>query len=216
MPQFYKHSRLPVALLGAALIGLPACGSKDAQKQESAASVASTNGSATAADSASMMAKHSDSAMGGMAMGNMAMTGDADHDFLRMMTDHHKGLIQMAHETIESKDKLAVKPIAERLDTEQDAEMDQMMTMLEKTFKDPYSPKITLDNQAMADQLKGKTGKAYDQTFLTNVIAHHEQALKMIDAYLPTAKNADVKAMAQKMKDMQSKEITEFKANVDK
>ncbi len=215
MTRSLKFSPLP-AMLGAMLIVTSACGIKDAKKNDSAAAVAATSSAGMGADSASMMAKHSDSATGVMAMGNMAVTGDADHDFLRMMADHHKGLIQMAHETIESKDKLAVKSIAERLDAEQDAEMDQMMTMLEKTFKDPYAAKITADNQAMADGLKGKTGKEYDQRFLTNVISHHEQALTMIDAYLPTGKNSEVKAMAQKMKDVQSKEITEFKAKVGK
>ena len=213
MPQLFSISRFSAVTLSAALLVSSGCASKDVQKQESSVAVTPMNMSA---DSTGMMAKHSDSAMAGMAMGNMVMTGDADRDFLRMMTDHHMGLIAMAHKTIESKDKLTVKTIAERLDTEQDAEMDRMMTMLEKNFKDPYAAKITADNQLMLDQLKGKTGKEYDQTFLNNVITHHEQALKMIDAYLPTAKNADLKAMAQKMKAVQSKEITEFKAKVGK
>lgn len=157
------------------------------------------------ADSMSKMAS-----MPGMAN----MTGDADHDFLRMMSDHHKGLILMAHETIESKDKLGVKPIAKRLDNAQDAELDKMSTMLEKDFKDPYEPKVTSSNQMMADELKGKTGAAYDQTFLKNVIAHHEEAIKIIDGYLPKSKNATVKSMAEAMKAMQSKEIVEFRAKL--
>lgn len=216
MIRFSKVSNLSPATIGAMLVLSSACTSKEAQKAESAAATTPTHSSSMAADSASMMAKHSDSTMGGMAMGNMATTGDPDHDFLRMMTDHHKGLIQMAHETIESKDKLAVKSIAERIDAEQDDEMDQMMTMLEKTFKDPYAAKITADNQTLADQLKGKTGKEYDQAFLTNVIAHHEQAIKMIDAYLPIAKNTELKVMATKMQAVQSKEIAEFRAKLKK
>ena len=146
----------------------------------------------------------------------IAVTADPDHEFLRMMTDHHKGMILMAHETIESTVKLGVKPIAARLDKEQDAEMDQMTTMLEQQFKDPYAPKVTADNQAMADQLKGKSKSEYDRTFLENVIRHHEQAVKMIDAYLPTAKMPELKKMAEKMRAVQSAEIAEFTKRLTK
>ena len=160
------------------------------------------------ADSMSKMA-------GGAGMTGLASTtGSADHDFLRMMSDHHKGLILMAHETIESKEKFSVKPIATRLDNAQDAELDKMSTLLEKDFKDPYEPKVTSSNQMMANELKGKTGAVYDQTFLKNVIAHHEEAIKIIDDYLPKSKNATVKSMAEAMKAMQSKEIVEFRAKL--
>ncbi|MDQ6611065.1 MAG: DUF305 domain-containing protein [Gemmatimonadota bacterium] len=201
-----------MALTAALLVGMAACGTKEVAKTDSASGIAPAS-MAMAHDSAARM-KTADANTGNMAMGNMAMTGDADHDFLRMMTDHHKGLIRMAHETIESKDKLGVKPIAVKLDKEQDAEMDQMSTMLEKTFKDPYAPKVTPENQTMADELKGKTGAGYDRTFLQNVISHHEQSIKMIDAYLPNAKNPELKAMAEKMKAAQSQQIAELKKQV--
>jgi uncharacterized protein (DUF305 family) len=41
------------------------------------------------------------SGMGGMA----GMTGNADQDFLRMMSDHHKGLVAMAHLSAEGEKK---------------------------------------------------------------------------------------------------------------
>lgn len=144
-------------------------------------------------------------------MQNMAgMTGDSDHDFLRMMSDHHKGLIAMAHPTIESKENLSVKPDARQLDKKQDAELEKMITMLDKQYNDDYTPKIIPDNQQMVDELKGKSGKDYSRTFLTNVIKHHEQAIKMIDDYLPKAKNAQLKSMAEKMKTDQTQEIAKF------
>jgi uncharacterized protein (DUF305 family) len=178
-----------IGIAAAALIvTISACGTKENAKTESA----------------------------GVATSAIAVTADPDHEFLRMMTDHHKGMILMAHETIESKVKLGVKPIAARLDKEQDAEMDQMTTMLEQQFRDPYAPKVTADNQEMADQLKGKSRSEYDRTFLENVIRHHEQAVKMIDAYLPIAKMPELKKMAEKMKAVQSAEIAEFKKRLTK
>ncbi|MEP6831786.1 MAG: DUF305 domain-containing protein [Gemmatimonas sp.] len=187
-----------------------ACAGKDANKMEStAATPAST--AASASDSGAMGNMTGMPGMSGMAHN---MTGDVDHDFLRMMSDHHKGLILMAHETIESKDKLTVKGSAEKIDTDQDKELDDMMTMLEKDFKDPYAPKVLPENQAMADALAKKSGTEYDRAFLQNVITHHEAAIKMIDEYLPTAKNATIKGMAENMKAKQAKEIVELRAKM--
>lgn len=213
MPRRTRPRAIPNAsvYLGWAIAALLGAGCRS---EKTAASDTATPAPATT-PAAPAAAKPDSGAMAGMA--NMAgMTGDADHDFLRMMSDHHKGLILMAHETIESKETLGVKDIARRLDKEQDDELDKMTTMLERDFKDPYAPKATPDNQAMADQLKGKTGTEYDRTFLQNVIAHHEQAVKMIDDYLPKAKAPALKTMAESMKATQTREIAEFRHKLAK
>lgn len=144
------------------------------------------------------------------------MTGDADHDFLRMMSDHHKGLILMAHMTIERKEGGSAVADARKLDAAQDKELDHMVTMLEKDFKDPYAPKVMPEHQTMADELKTRSGKEYDRTFYQNIIQHHKEAIKMIDDYLPKAKNAMLKQMAEKMKADQTREIGEFERKVAK
>lgn len=150
--------------------------------------------------------------MGGMAK----MTGDADHDFLRMMSDHHKGLIVLAHMTKERTDVGAARADASKLDAEQDKEIDMMQTMLEKDFKDPYAPKVMSEHQQMADELKAKSGKDYERTFYQDIIKHHQEAVTMIDDYLPKGKNAMLKGMAQTMKTDQQKEIQDFQQKVAK
>ena len=150
---------------------------------------------------------------GGNAAG-MAATGDADHDFLLSMSDQHKGLIAMAHETIDSKQPLGVKSLAERLDSEQDAEMDWIATMLDSVFKDAHTPTITPAGQAMLDSLKGKSGAAYDRAFLENAIRSHLEAIRLIDEYVPKATKPEVKEMAGKMKSARQKEIAEFQAKL--
>jgi uncharacterized protein (DUF305 family) len=139
--------------------------------------------------------------------GMSGMTNDPNHDFLRMMTDHHKGLIQMAHMTIERKDKLSVKGEAETLDHKQDQELDKMMTMLEHQYKDPYTPKVTPENQAMTDALTPLSGTAYSRKFVENVIAHHQMGIQMIDQFLPKLTDAKLKTMAETMKSDQQKDI---------
>ena len=172
----------------------------------------------SAADSAATATVPSTSALGdsattstSMQMSGMAnMTGDPDRDFLRMMSDHHKGLIAMVHPTLDKKENLAVKGDASKMDKKQDAEVEKMITMLDQQYKDAYTPNVMPDNQRMVDELKGKSGAEYSRTFLKNVIAHHQQAIKMIDDYLPNAKNPQVKSMAEKMKSDQTREIAEF------
>ena len=203
------------AVLG--VLTLAGCSAGD-KKADTATVASSASAPAAPPDSSAMggMKMDSSNRMGGMKMdstgkmGGMAMTGDPDRDFLRMMSDHHKGLVEMAHMTKEQKPASSAAADASKLDTKQDAELDKMQTMLEKTFKDPYTPRVSADNQAMIDQLRGKTGGDYARTFYQNIVKHHQQAVTMVDEYLPKSKNPTVKQMAEKMKADQTKEIAEF------
>lgn len=200
---------LALAGLTAMVVVLGACGGKKTGGPDSATAAAATSAPSASAAATSPSDTTKSGSSGNMA--GMAMTGDPDRDFLHMMMDHHKGLIAMAHPTIESKEKLAVKPLAKRLDSEQDKDMDKMSTMLDSLYKDNYTPTVMPDNKAMADTLASKSGAAYDTTFMRNVVKHHEGAITMIDAYLPKAKQPAIKAMAEQMKAVQQREIAELR-----
>ena len=203
---------IPVLALSAACAT-----SKDTPRSDTAAAITPTTLGADSIAHAPAMSGVQNDAHGGM--GDMSAmpttTGNADHDFLRMMTDHHKAMVTMAHEAKEQKGS-SIREIATRLDAEQDKELDQMTTMLEHDFKDPYVPKVMPDNQKMIDALKAKAGAGFDRTFLENTIAHHQEAIKMVDGYLPKSANATIKTMAAKMKADQAREIAEFKQRVAK
>ena len=206
-PTFRLVRSLTAVTLVLAIAG--ACAKSDSTADSLAADANAPATATPMAMSGDSMAGHDMSGMQGM-----AMTGDADRDFLRMMSDHHKGLILMAHMTKDRKEGGTAVADATKLDAAQDKELDHMVTMLEKDFKDPYAPKVLPPHQAMADALKSKSGKDYDRTFYENVIRHHTEALTMVDAYLPKAKNAMLKQMAEKMKADQTKEIADFRAKV--
>ena len=140
----------------------------------------------------------------------MDSAGNPDQQFLRMMSDHHKGILVMAHDAIKRKG-VSVKAEAQKIDQAQDAELKRMATMLKTDFKDDYQPKVMPENQAMADALKEKSGAAYDTTFRENVIKHHQAALTMIDRFLPQLTQPALKQMAEKMKADQTAEIAKFK-----
>ena len=225
--------RLPVAFTLAALAAAVACTPKTDQRAATGSATAqpgdttrTANSSMGASqDSMGAMSGMSRDSMGGMnhgAMGGMAptggMTGDPDRDFLRMMSDHHKGMIAMAHLSIEGSKKgsASVQADAARLDKSQDAEVKTMVALLEKQYKDAYDPKIMPDNEAMVDRLKSQSGAAYDRAFYQNVVLHHQQALKLIDQSLPKMKDSQIRAMAERMRREQAREISDFQQKAEK
>lgn len=184
-----------------------ACSSRAGNEAATRSDTAAAATSAAPADTAT--APRSPDSAGNATAAMPGMTGNPDQDFLRMMSDHHKGLILMSHETIERKDPLGVKADARKLDKEQDVELDRMVTLLEQQFKDPYDPKVTPENKAMVDALQPLKGAAYDSAFRRNVIAHHRQGIQMMDEFLPKLTRADLRSMTEKMKAAQTKEIAE-------
>ncbi len=134
-----------------------------------------------------------------------------------MMSDHHKGLILLAHETVAHKGNLTVKDEAKKLDSEQDDELDRMSNALKGQFNvASYTPKVLPEHQAMADSLAKLSGTAFDRKFREDVIKHHEEGIAMIDRYLPQLTHADVKTMAERMRASQTKEVEQFKQELAK
>ncbi len=60
--------------------------------------------------------------------------------------------------------------------------------------------------------LDGKTGDAFDQAFLSEMIMHHQGAVAMAEAALATAKHQEIKDLAKAIIAAQNKEIADMKA----
>lgn len=204
----------PLLVLSAAMLSFACASNKDNSRSDTAAMGGTMDSAGGAMAGGGGMAGMQHDSSGGMS-GMSNMTGNADQDFLRMMGDHHKAMIEMAHDAKDHKPS-TVTDIATTIDTKQDKELDQIVTMLERDFKDQYSPKVMPDSKRMADELKAKTGADFDKAFLEHTIMHHQQAIKMVDAYLPKATNATVKQMAEKIKSDQTREITELQQRAAK
>ena len=74
------------------------------------------------------------------------------------------------------------------------------------------------DNMSMSDmmssmnaELKGKTGDAFDQAFLAEMIVHHEGAVEMANLALTNAKNQEIKPLAKAIISAQNSEISQMK-----
>lgn len=60
--------------------------------------------------------------------------------------------------------------------------------------------------------LKGKTGDAFDQVFLRDMIIHHQGAVEMAQSALINAKHQEIKTLANEIIIAQIKEIAEMKS----
>lgn len=59
----------------------------------------------------------------------------------------------------------------------------------------------------MTDSLKGKTGDAFDQAFLQEMVVHHEGAVTMAEQVLATSKRPELRKLAEDIITAQTKEI---------
>jgi predicted outer membrane protein len=64
----------------------------------------------------------------------------------------------------------------------------------------------------MTQGLTGLTGDAFDQAFITEMIAHHQGAVAMAQLALQNAKHQEVKDLAQKIITAQNAEIAQMQA----
>ena len=154
----------------------------------------------------------SDSGMAGME--GMTPAQDPDHEFLRMMVNHHAGLVALAAEAVTRASDDSVRTAANMLQQKQQAEQDSMSAMIQRMYNEQPHVMPMPKNMAQVDSLKQTTGTAADQYFLRTVIAHHQEGIPMIDQFLPRSTKPEVRQMAEMMKADQQAEITELQGKL--
>ena len=199
---FNLSSMTRLAAAGALLTFSAACGGSNTAATDSAAGAAAT-ATTPSGDTGSMA---------GMSHGDMNRPAakDGDHEFLRMMADHHEGMIQMATAAMTKGSNPTTQADAHKLHTKQADEQKQMIAMIQSQYQETLKPMVMASNKAMNDALQAKSGADYDRTFYANVIAHHREGISMTDQILPRITKPEIRQMAEKMKADQQKEIAEF------
>jgi uncharacterized protein (DUF305 family) len=189
-----RHKSLAfVSIIAVILI---ACGKTETSANDSAATTLGTSGADT---------------MGGMAGMASTPARDADQEFLRMMIDHHEGMIVMADTALKKGATADVRSDATKMRTKQKDEQQKMQAMLRAQYSEDKMPMITPGDASMATMLAGASGAAFDRSFREHVVMHHEAGIKMIDQFSPRLTNAELKQMATKMKADQTREIAELR-----
>lgn len=157
-------------------------------------------------------------------MNGMKMTGDFDYDFANTMLAHHQSAVDMAKDVISKGSNAEVKTLAQNIVTAQEAEIAQFKSIL-KDYKMPEMKKeageahneLGETMEKMETKMNGikKSGNA-DKDFLMMMIPHHESAVTMGEDELSHGKNLELKKIAQKIMEEQSKEIKQFEAMLAK
>lgn len=148
-------------------------------------------------------------------MDAMPKTNDPEIDFSKMMIMHHQGAINMANVELQSGSNDSLKRTAQKIITEQQAEIQQFNTILASISVDNSDPAFTMEE--MDNMMKGgKTADVQlitgdiDNDFATLMIGHHQTAIDNASAYLHHGNNAQLKTMANNIIMSQTKEIQEL------
>ena len=199
-----KFSWAIVAIAGS--MSIAACSKQDAAPQDTAG-VAGTSSQTVDTGMGSM---------GGMDHSTMTSTPakDADQEFVRMMVDHHQGLIVMADTAVAKNASPAVRQEATTMKEKQSAEQKTMIGMLKSDYGEDKMAMIMPSNAQMIAEVASKSGSDVDRTFREKVIAHHEEALKMISDYEPRFTKPAIRSMAARMKTDQQKEIAKLRSEL--
>ncbi|HEX6351528.1 DUF305 domain-containing protein [Actinophytocola sp.] len=145
---------------------------------------------------------------------------EQDVTFAQGMVPHHQHGVDMAKMAGEKATSASVKDLASRIGGAQDEEIQQMTGMLEQWGAPTTSGMedgMSADEMGMMtpdemQQLEQTTGAAFDRLWVELMIKHHQGAVNMARTELAQGENADAKALAQKILDVQEAEITEMRA----
>jgi uncharacterized protein (DUF305 family) len=145
----------------------------------------------------------------------MPKTNDPEIDFSNMMIMHHQGAINMSNVELQAGKNDSLKRIAQKIITQQQAEIAQFKTILAGLAVDNSDAAFTAE--LMDNMMKGGkmadiqiiTGDI-DNDFATLMIVHHKGAIDNASAYLHHGNHAQLKTMATNIVNSQTKEIQEL------
>lgn len=138
----------------------------------------------------------------------------ADVTFVQMMLPHHEQALEM---TKMARDRAADRRVLDlmvQMWDEQAGEIEQMQAMLAAWNVEPAPVHDMPGMVSDADmKLMSETGgAAFDEMFLTNMIAHHEGAIAMAQDVLASGSDPQVRALAESVITSQQAEVEEMKA----
>lgn len=160
----------------------------------------------------------------GMSSNTVATTAPdgraGDVMFAQMMIPHHQQAVQMAEIALAKQDVSGeVRELAEAIKQAQDPEIQTMTAWLAKWEAstttggmDHGSADSGMMSQADMEALEQAAGKAFDEQWVSMMIAHHEGAVDMANEVLATTQDSEVRALANAVVKAQTEEIVTMKA----
>lgn len=161
----------------------------------------------------------------GMSSGKSSSTAVAtgragDVMFAQMMIPHHQQAVEMAEIALGKTDVSSeVRDLATAIKQAQDPEIQTMTGWLQKWGAAAPASGMAhggmgtgMMSEADMEALRQASGKAFDQKWVSMMIAHHEGAIAMGRQVLGTTEDGDVKALADAIIKAQTEEITKMRA----
>lgn len=152
--------------------------------------------------------------------GGSAEFNGADVTFASEMIPHHQQAVEMAEIALGKADaSSAVRELATGIKQAQDPEIQTMTGWLKQWGA--TTPAGSMDHGGMGsgmmsdadmEALEQASGKAFDEKWVSMMIAHHEGAIDMARQVLATTADPDVKALADAIIKAQTEEITTMRA----
>lgn len=147
-------------------------------------------------------------------------TGNADHDFARMMMAHHRGAVAMAALELEQGKDATLRAMAEKISADQRREIQEMEGLATRLKNapanyqptDPADPFMVQMKASMDGMMKnpGQPSGSVDKDFAQMMIPHHQGAVAMAQAELAYGRDTRLKQMARQMIEAQQKEIQQL------
>jgi uncharacterized protein (DUF305 family) len=148
-----------------------------------------------------------------------AVFNDADVAFAEHMSVHHQQAVVMSALAAERAADPRVKELAATIQAAQSPEIATMAGWLAEwgrppvtTTGDGHESMPGMMSAADMTKLAESTGKAFDDLFLTMMIAHHEGAVTMAEDQIADGANPEAKVLAAKIVADQQAEIATMKA----
>ncbi|MEV7993329.1 DUF305 domain-containing protein [Streptomyces sp. NPDC086077] len=141
----------------------------------------------------------------------------ADADYARMMIEHHSQALEMTGLVPDRAQSSQVKKVAERIDAAQRPEIEVMRSWLDEHGKSEHNgghdhaAMPGMATEAQLGKLRAARGKAFDQLFLTLMIAHHEGAVTMAAEVKAQGNNVRIEELADDVIAQQTSEITRMR-----
>lgn len=144
-------------------------------------------------------------------MMSMKMTGDPDHDFAMMLKMHHQSAVEMSDMEIKQGKNAQVKALAGKIKTANQNEIKELTQFL--SSHKPQSSTSKLGQKGMEIMHSGNHSMNgnIDHDFASMMAQHHQQGVDMARAFLKEGKTEKMKALANNVIRMQTKEMAELK-----
>ena len=139
--------------------------------------------------------------------GDGAAIADPDQRFLHWMLNHHAEVVYLAHQAARHPDSATIRDVAKGVDESHDAETARMQALLRTEFGDTVSPTIRREHVGMVTPFASMRGEAYGSAFRSFLVAHHSEAVKMLDSASSELRRPSVRDLAQEIRRARARDV---------